>query len=65
MKHTAKAINIEASDHDRYGRKQLVPAVINYTTDLASSMGTVLDVCPDATWKRPEGAFDGILRPAV
>ena len=28
--------------------KQLVPAVINYTTDLASSMGTVLDVCPDA-----------------
>ena len=44
----AKAINIEALTMIDMAGKQLVPAVINYTTDLASSMGTVLDVCPDA-----------------
>ena len=38
----AKAINIEAQDHDRYGEvRQIIPAVIKYTTSLADSIISV------------------------
>ena len=44
----AKAINIEALTMIDMAGKQLVPSVINYTTDLAASISAVADACPEA-----------------
>ncbi|MBE5890081.1 MAG: glutamine synthetase type III [Lachnospiraceae bacterium] len=44
----AKTINIEAKTMIDIAGKQIIPAVIDYTTALATSMGTVKDVCPEA-----------------
>ncbi len=44
----AKTINIEAKAMIDIAGKQIIPAVIDYTTSLATSMGTVKDVCPEA-----------------
>ena len=44
----AKAINIEAMTMVDMAGKQLIPAVITYTTDLAASLSAVTDACPEA-----------------
>ncbi|MCI9068230.1 MAG: glutamine synthetase type III, partial [Lachnospiraceae bacterium] len=44
----AKAINIEALTMVDMAGKQLIPSVIAYTTELASSIGAVRDACPEA-----------------
>ncbi len=43
-----KAINIEAKTMIEMTSKLIIPAVIGYTTDLALSISTVTDACPDA-----------------
>ncbi len=44
----AKAINIEALTMIDMAGKQIIPAVISYTTELASSMTAVTEACPEA-----------------
>lgn len=44
----AKAINIEARTMIDMAGKQIIPAVIKYITQLASSLATVKSVCPEA-----------------
>lgn len=44
----SKAINIEARTMIDMAGKQIIPAVIRYTTQLADSMGAVKNVCPEA-----------------
>ena len=44
----AKAINIEARTMIDMAGKQIIPAVIRYTTRLAESLGTVKAACPEA-----------------
>ena len=44
----AKTINIEAKAMIDIAGKQIIPAVIDYTTALATSLGTVRDACPEA-----------------
>ncbi len=44
----AKVINIEAQTMIHMAAKHYIPTAISYTTELASSIGTVADVCPDA-----------------
>lgn len=44
----AKTMNIEARTMVDIAGKQIIPAVIKYTTQLASSIGTVRGACPQA-----------------
>ena len=44
----SKAINIEAKTMMDMAGKQIIPAVIRYTTQLADSIGAVKNVCPEA-----------------
>ncbi len=44
----AKAINIEALTMIEMASKSIIPAVIKYTTDLATSINTVKGACADA-----------------
>ena len=44
----AKAINIEARTMIDMAGKQIIPAVIKYTTQLASSLNAVKAACPEA-----------------
>ncbi len=44
----AKAINIEALTMIDMATKQIIPAVISYTTELAESMNAVTAACPEA-----------------
>ena len=44
----AKAINIEARTMIDMAGKQIIPAVIKYTTELAQSLGAVKSACPEA-----------------
>ncbi|MCD2492014.1 glutamine synthetase III [Lacrimispora sp. NSJ-141] len=44
----AKAINIEALTMADMAGKQLIPAVITYTTELAASLSAVSEACPEA-----------------
>jgi len=44
----AKVINIEAQTMLHMAGKHYIPTVINYTTELASSICTVSDACPEA-----------------
>ena len=44
----AKAINIEARTMIDMAGKQIIPAVIKYTTQLAASISAVKGACPDA-----------------
>ncbi|MDD3251315.1 MAG: glutamine synthetase III [Lachnospiraceae bacterium] len=44
----SKAINIEARTMIDMAGKQIIPAVIKYTTALATSMNSVMSACPDA-----------------
>ncbi|MCF0129686.1 MAG: glutamine synthetase III [Pseudobutyrivibrio sp.] len=44
----AKQINIEAKTMIDMTSKQIIPAVIGYSTDLALSISTISDACPDA-----------------
>ena len=44
----AKTINIEAKAMIDIAGKQIIPAVIKYTTELGTSLGTVKGACPDA-----------------
>ena len=44
----AKTINIEAKTMIDMAGKQIIPAVIRYTTNLAASLGAVQSVCPEA-----------------
>ncbi|MCI8550241.1 MAG: glutamine synthetase type III [Lachnospiraceae bacterium] len=44
----AKAINIEALTMVDMAGKQLIPAVITYTTELAASISAVREACPEA-----------------
>ncbi|MCI8515710.1 MAG: glutamine synthetase type III [Hungatella sp.] len=44
----AKAINIEARTMIDMAGKQIIPAVIRYTTRLAQSLGAVKNACPEA-----------------
>ena len=44
----AKAINIEARTMIDMAGKQIIPAVIKYTTELAQSLNSVKNACPDA-----------------
>ena len=44
----AKAINIEAKTMIDVTSKQIIPAVMNYTTEIGLSINTVVDACPDA-----------------
>ena len=44
----AKAINIEARTMIDMASKQIIPAVIKYTTQLAGSLGAVKNACPEA-----------------
>ncbi len=44
----AKAINIEALTMIDMAGKQLIPAVITYTTELAASISGVREACPEA-----------------
>ncbi len=43
-----KMINIEARTMIDMAGKQIIPAVIDYTTELADSLSAVKDACPDA-----------------
>lgn len=44
----SKAINIEARTMIDMAGKQIIPSVIKFTTDLATSLGTIKTACPDA-----------------
>ena len=44
----AKAINIEARTMIDMATKQIIPAVITYTTELANSITAVRQACPEA-----------------
>ena len=44
----AKAINIEARTMIDMAGKQIIPAVIKYTTELSQSLNSVKNACPDA-----------------
>lgn len=44
----SKTVNIEAKTMIDMAGKQIVPAVIRYTSDLASSLRSVRDACPEA-----------------
>lgn len=44
----AKAINIEARTMIDMTSKQIIPAIIGYTTELGLSISTVRDACPEA-----------------
>ena len=44
----SKTIHIEARTMIDMAGKQIIPAVIKYTTQLASSLGTVKNACPEA-----------------
>jgi glutamine synthetase len=44
----SKVINIEAKTMIDMAGKQIIPAVIKYTTQLANSLGTVKAACPEA-----------------
>ena len=44
----SKAINIEARTMIDMASKQIIPAVIKYTTELAKSINAVASACPDA-----------------
>ncbi len=44
----AKTINIEALTMIDMAGKQIIPAVISYTTELAGSMNSVIAACPEA-----------------
>ena len=44
----AKTINIEAKAMIDIAGKQIIPAVIDYTTGLATSLASVQDACPEA-----------------
>lgn len=44
----AKAINIEARTMIDMATKQIIPAVISYTTELANSITAVRQACPEA-----------------
>ncbi len=44
----AKVINIEASTMRDIACKQLIPAVVKYTTRLAQSIATIKSACPEA-----------------
>ena len=44
----AKTINIEAKTMIDMAGKQIIPAVIRYTTNLAASLGAVQSACPEA-----------------
>ena len=44
----AKTINIEAKTMSDMAGKQIVPAVVAYTTQLAKSLSAVRDACPEA-----------------
>lgn len=44
----AKMINIEARTMIDMASKQIIPAVIKYTTQLGTSLGTVKSACPEA-----------------
>lgn len=44
----SKVINIEAKTMIDMASKQIIPAVIKYTTQLAGSLGTVKNACPEA-----------------
>ena len=44
----SKVINIEAKTMIDMASKQIIPAVIKYTTQLAGSLGAVKNVCPEA-----------------
>ena len=44
----AKTINIEAKTMIDMAGKQVIPAVIRYTTNLAASLGAVQSACPEA-----------------
>jgi len=44
----SKQINIEARTMIDMTSKQIIPAVISYTTNLAVSISTITDACPDA-----------------
>ncbi len=44
----AKTINIEAMTMIDMAGKQMIPAVVTYTTELADSMNTVTMACPEA-----------------
>ena len=56
-----KAINIEARTMIDMAGKQIIPAVIKYTSELAESLKDVRQACPEAdvsarrsfSWKRP------------
>ena len=44
----SKAINIEARTMIDMASKQIIPAVIKYTTELANSLNSVKSACPEA-----------------
>lgn len=44
----SKVINIEAKTMIDMASKQIIPAVIKYTTQLANSLGAVKNACPEA-----------------
>mgnify|MGYP000774785470 len=44
----SKVINIEAKTMIDMASKQIIPAVIKYTTQLAGSLGAVKNACPEA-----------------
>ena len=44
----AKTVNIEAKTMIDMAGKQIIPAVIRYTTNLAASLGAVQSACPEA-----------------
>lgn len=44
----AKSVNIEAKTMVDMASKQLIPAIIKYTTQLAQSLGAVKSACPEA-----------------
>ena len=44
----AKSVNIEAKTMLEMAAKQIIPAVIQYTTVLAQSLGAVKNACPEA-----------------
>lgn len=44
----SKIINIEAKTMIEMASKQIIPAVIKYTTQLAASLGAVKSACPEA-----------------
>ena len=51
----SKTINIEALTMLHMAKKQIIPAVIAYTTELATSISSVKDACPVADTSVQEG----------